>query len=103
MKFAMVGVLLAAVCMQGGCAKYWYGEGNSFEQTRYDLAACHAEAMRYSDARRTQGLGSFEQKFVRECMEQKGYRLVQEKGLPTRIKRESSPVFGLPGVAGTID
>ncbi len=103
MKFAMVGVLLAAVCLQGGCAKYWYGEGKSFEQTRYDLAACHAEAMRYSDASRTQGLGGFEQKFVRECMEQKGYHLVQEKELPTRVRRESSPVFGLPGVAGTID
>lgn len=103
MKFAIAGVLFVAVCTLGGCTKYRYREGKSFKQTRYDLAACHAEAMRYSDASRTQGLDGFEQNSVRECMERKGYHLVQEKELPTRVRRESSPVFGLPGLAGTID
>jgi len=36
-------------------------------------------------------------------MRTKGYDLVGEKALPIRVKRESSPVFGIPGVAGTID
>lgn len=49
------------------------------------------------------GLGSYEKKFVTDCMHEKGYQLVPEKELPVRVKRESSPVFGIPGVAGTID
>jgi hypothetical protein len=103
MKLVGAGLLLMVVCVLGGCATYWYQEGKTFDETRYDLAACQAEAMRYSDVGRTQGLGSFEQKFVRGCMEQKGYRLVKEQELSIRVKRESSPVFGIPGVAGSID
>ena len=36
-------------------------------------------------------------------MEEQGYQLVGEKDLPMRVRRESSPVVGVPGVAGTID
>lgn len=103
MKLAVFGALLLSVCLLGGCAKYWYQDGKSFKQTNADLAACQAEAVRYSDVGRTHGLGPYEEKFVRRCMEEQGYRLVREKDLPIRVKRESSPVFGMPGIAGTID
>jgi hypothetical protein len=87
----------------GGCAKYWYQEGKSFTQCRKDLTSCQAEASRYSDVERTSGLGRYENSFVTDCMHEKGYELVSENTLPVRVKRESSPVFGIPGVAGTID
>ncbi len=103
MRFILTAVLLTTALLLGGCAKYWYQEGRSFHQCRKDLAASQAEAMRYSDVERTDGFGLFEGKFVRQSMEEKGYHLVGEGKLPTRVKRESSPVFGIPGIAGTID
>lgn len=103
MRFVVAGVLFLSLCTLQGCAKYWYQEGRSFKQTQKDLAACQAEAVRYSDVGRTQGLGTYEGKFVRRCMEEQGYRLVGEDELPVRVKRESSPVLGVAGVAGTID
>lgn len=103
MRLILTGLLLLSASMAGGCAKYWYQEGRSFTQCRRDLASCHSEATRYSDVERTSGLGMYESKFVDECMRTKGYDLVPEKRLPVRVKRESSPVFGFPGVAGTLD
>jgi hypothetical protein len=103
MRLVTVGTLALVVCLCGSCAKYWYQEGQSFRQTQRDLSACQGEAVRYSDVGRTYGLGSYEQEFVAECMQKKGYQLVPEKELPKRVKRQSSPVFGLPGIAGTID
>jgi len=103
MKLIVAGALVLSLCVLTGCAKYWYQDGRSFKQTREALAACQAEAVRYSDVGRTQGLGTYEGEFVRRCMEEQGYHLVGERDLPVRVKRESSPVFGVPGVAGTID
>jgi len=103
MRLAVAGALLVSIGLLGGCSKYWYQEGKSFKQTNADLAACRSEAVRYSDVGRTHGLGPYEDKFVRRCMEEQGYQLVGESDLPIRVKRESSPVFGVPGVAGTID
>ena len=103
MRVVLAGILLLSLSLLGGCAKYWYQDGKTFTECRRDLASCHAEAQRYSDVERTSGLGSYESKFVGECMRTKGYQLLPEKELPIRVKRESSPVFGIPGVAGTID
>ena len=103
MRLIVAGLLLVSVGLLGGCAKYWYQEGKSFNQCERDLASCRAEAARYADVGRTSGLGSYEKKFVNECMGRKGYRLAPEKELPMRVKRESSPVFGFSGIAGTID
>jgi hypothetical protein len=104
MRFVFTALLLAAasLCL-GGCAKYWYQEGRTFDQCRKDLAASQAEAVRYSDVARTDGIGRYESKFIHESMENKGYHLVGESKLPVRVRRESSPVFGVPGVAGSID
>lgn len=103
MKLVVSVALIWSMCVLSGCSKYWYQEGRSFRQTREDLAACQAEATRYSDVGRTHGLGRFEGQFVRQCMEQQGYELVSERDLPLRVRRESSPVFGVAGIAGTID
>jgi len=103
MRLPVVGALLLALCLLNGCTKYWYQEGKSFKQTHADLAACRAEAARYSDVQRTQGMGVYDEKFVRKCMQEHGYQLVGEKELPIRVRRESPPVFGIPGVAGTVD
>lgn len=104
MRFVLTTLLLAtALLFVGGCAKYWYQEGRTFDQCQKDLATSQAEAIRYSDVGRTNGIGRYEGKFVHESMEKKGYQLVGEGKLPVRVKRESSPVFGIPGVAGTID
>jgi hypothetical protein len=103
MRLTVLAVLLLSLSVLGGCAKYWYQEGRSFRETKQDLARCQSEAVRYSDVGRTHGLGSYERQFVETCMHGKGYELVPEKALPVRVKRESSPVFGIPGVAGTID
>lgn len=103
MRLIVFAVLLLGLGLMGGCAKYWYQDGKSFQETRRDLARCQSEAVRYSDVGRTHGLGSYERKFVERCMHDQGYELVPEKELPVRVKRESSPVFGIPGVAGTID
>ena len=103
MRLICTGLLLLSISVLGGCAKYWYQEGKSFDETTRALAACRAEAARYADVERTLGLGSFTRSFVNECMRKNGYDLVSEKDLPTRVKRESSPVFGFSGIAGTID
>jgi len=103
MRMIVTGVLLLGISILAGCAKYWYQDGKSFRQTERDLADCQAEAVRYSDVERTYGLGGYEKSFVNNCMHEKGYNLVQEKQLPVRVKRQSSPVFGMSGIAGTID
>jgi len=103
MRLILVGLLLTFACLLGGCSKYWYQDGRSFDECRKSLASCQAEATRYADVERTRGLGSYERDFVKECMQKKGYELVSEGKLPVRVKRESSPVFGIPGMAGTID
>ena len=36
-------------------------------------------------------------------MEERGYHLVGEKDLPLRVRRENSPVVGVPGIAGTVE
>lgn len=103
MRLAVVGALLLALCLLEGCARYWYQEGKSFKQTSDDLAACQREATKYSDVDRTHGMDAYDGKLVRQGMEERGYDLVAENELPLRVKRESPPVFGMPGVAGTID
>jgi len=105
MRLVLSGALLLSVCILDGCARYWYQEGKSLKQTKEDLAVCQAEANRYSqdDVGSGRGLDSYDGRLVRQCMEERGYRRVTENELPARVRRESSPVFGVPGVAGTID
>jgi hypothetical protein len=54
--------------------------------------------------------GSYEHKFMEECMKRKGYRLVAEDKLPLEVKRQDpdSSLRGFlygqrRGIAGTVD
>ncbi len=101
--FFIVGFGLSLVA---GCGqKYWYQEGKTFEECKADRAACRAELLKRADTRQ---LGEYERKYMEDCMQQRGYRLVSEKELPLAAKREDSDIPSeLPrargyGVAGSI-
>ena len=103
----------AALCILGlgsllvtGCGeKYWYQEGKTFDECKADRAACRAELLKRTDLR---NVGEYERRFMEECMQQRGYRLVSEKELPLDVKREESDVPSEVqrargyGVAGTL-
>ncbi|MEN6426982.1 MAG: hypothetical protein ABFE13_16630 [Phycisphaerales bacterium] len=104
MRLVVGGALLLSVCVLGGCTKYWYQDGKSFKQAKEDLAACQNQADQLSnDMGSSRGMDAYDGPVVRQCMEERGYRRVTERALPARALRETSPVFGVPGVAGTID
>jgi hypothetical protein len=98
------GALLLSICVLGGCTKYWYQDGKSFKEAKADLAACQVQADQYShDTGSGRGMDAYDGPLVRECMEERGYHRVAEKDLPARAVREASPVFGVTGVAGTMN
>ncbi len=80
-----LGLFLFTGCGQ----KYWYQEGKTFDECKEDRATCRTELMRRTDLRR---LGDYERKFMEDCMQQKGYRLVSEKALPLAARREDSDI-----------
>ncbi|MBP7053272.1 MAG: hypothetical protein KBE65_19870 [Phycisphaerae bacterium] len=96
-------VLLLAVCVFSGCATYWYQEGKTFKQTRDDLAACQTAVEQRADGGSGRTLDAYDGKQVRQGMKERGYRRVSGNALPAGVLRESSPVFGVPGVAGTVN
>ena len=106
MRSAVAGVLLLSASLLGGCAKYWYQEGKTFEECKADRAACRSELLKRTDLYR---IGDYERQFMEDCMQQKGYRLVPEKELPLTTKREDSDIPSEVswargyGVAGSID
>jgi len=88
------GVLLSiaglALFLIAGCGqKYWYQEGKTFDECKADRAACRAELVKRTDLSR---IGDYERQFMEDCMQQKGYQLVPEKGLPLAAKREDSDI-----------
>ena len=78
-------LLLAAGCGQ----KYWYQEGKTFDECKADRAACRAELLKRTQSQR---LGEYERRFMEDCMQRRGYRLVEEKELPLAAKREVSDI-----------
>lgn len=104
------GVLLAvAVCSCSGCAKYYYQEGKSFTQCQDDRKECLAELNKRL-AVQSQSPGSYEHKFIEDCMKRKGYDLVTEDKLPLDAKRDEPArtlrgfLYGQRrGIAGTLD
>lgn len=61
-------------------------------------------------ADQSQKAGGYEHKFMKDCMEQKGYRLVTENKLPLNVKRQDPDsslqgyLYGYRrGMAGTLD
>jgi len=84
------GVLGLVLLLATGCGeKYWYQEGKTFNECKADRTACRAELLKRTDLKR---IGDYERRFIEECMQQKGYRLVSEKELPLAVKRESPDI-----------
>ena len=82
-------VFIAATCICGGCAKYYYQEGKTFEQCKRDYQQCAAElAKRVTNDKP----GAYEHKYMEHCMKEKGYTIVAEDKLPLSVKREDPDV-----------
>jgi hypothetical protein len=100
-----VGLVLTLVLVAGCEQQYWYQEGKTFEECRADREACRAELDRRSDLHYVSG---YELKFIKDCMEQKGYRLVAASDLPLNVKRQEPdvqsavPIDRSWGIAGSI-
>lgn len=94
MKSWTILVLTAVVCFCGGCAKYYYQEGKTFDQCKNDCEDCASElAKRVTN----QKPGAYEHTFMEDCMERKGYWSVTEDKLPLTVKRED-PDLSLRGL-----
>ena len=97
-------ILLAAICFNAGCAKYWYQEGNAIGEAKRDRQGCLDELKMYSSDWRE--MGEYEFKFMNECMKEKGYDRVTEKKLPLRVRREDPDLsrhYRMKGIAGIPD
>jgi hypothetical protein len=108
MRSLQITLSLTLLCFLAGCGKYWYQDGKTFGECKRDLMECANELRKYSDADQP-GFAfgrDYEHKFVQDCMEQRGYRLVTENKLPLRVKRqdpESTYREIRHGIAGTPD
>lgn len=107
MKSWMVVMLAVAVCLCGGCAKYYYQEGKTFEQCKADCEDCAAELAKRVTNNKP---GDYEHKYMEDCMTRKGYTSVTEDKLPLSIKREDPDlslrgfIYGWRrGFAGTLE
>ena len=94
MKNWRILVLTAVVCISGGCARYYYQEGKTFEQCKKDCEDCAAELGKRVT---NQKPGAYEHKFMEDCMTRKGYMTVAEEKLPLSVKRED-PDLSLRGL-----
>ena len=109
MKSCTVFLLLGLICLFAGCAKYYYQESKSFNECATDRADCVAELQKRL-ADQSQKAGAYEHKFMKDCMAQKGYRLVTENKLPLNAKRQDPDsslkgyLYGYRrGIAGALD
>ena len=60
--------------------------GKTFEECKQDQLECYEELKRYSSD--WENLGKQEFELMEDCMGQRGYRLVTERKLFVRVKRE---------------
>lgn len=103
MKRLIVLFLLGCSVNLAGCTTYWYQGGKSFDECKSDRAECVAELQKYYDLGH---IGEPEIKFMEKCMTQKGYMLVPEDKLPTKVKRqdpETSLYWRIHGITGTLE
>lgn len=103
MKLLIV-MALASVCFLAGCTKYWYQEGKTFAECSQEVRECRYEMQKYRDDVQY-SLGVYDLNFERDCMESRGYRLVKERNLPYRVRRQGpNTVIGEKyGVAGILE
>jgi hypothetical protein len=109
MKSFTVLLLLGLICLFAGCAKYYYQDGKSFNECAKDRADCVDELQKRL-ADQSQSPGGYEYKFMEDCMEHKGYKLVTENKLPLNVKRQDPDsslrgyLYGYRrGIAGALD
>ena len=103
-RFIAATLVMILTLFFTGCATYWYQEGKTINECQKDRLECFKELKKYSSD--WTEMGSYEFDFMEECMTQRGYRLVKEKDLPFRVKREDPDQllhYRLRGVAGTLD
>jgi hypothetical protein len=102
MRKIMFTAVLVYMFFTAGCSsKYWYQEGESFDRCQQARDECVAELKKRSDFSGTNLDYEFE--YVKKCMEQKGYKLVDENKLPLNAKRntpETSLHWKIKGIAG---
>lgn len=98
---------VVGLCLVAGCEPaYWYQEGRTFNECKADQADCRAELLERTDRHH---LSDYERRFMEDCMQQRGYRLVPDKDLPLDVRREEpNGVTAVPwnrfyGVAGSIE
>lgn len=106
-KYWLFHAMVLGLCLAAGCQPaYWYQEGRTFDESKADQADCRAELLKRTDRNH---MSDYERRFMENCMEQRGYRLVPDSGLPLDVKREEpNAVTAVPwnrfyGVAGSID
>lgn len=104
-KFLRISTLIVlSLCFCTGCATYWYQEGKTFTECKQDNLGCYEEMKRYSSD--WENLGKHEFGLMEDCMVQRGYRLVTERELYVRVKREladPSVPWMIHGVAGFVE
>jgi hypothetical protein len=86
-----------------GCAQYYYQEGKSFDECKQDRVDCYAELEKRVEVVTA---SDYEFKFMKECMRQKGYKIVTEDKLPLDVKRhrpDRSLNWFVRGIAGELD
>ncbi len=98
----VVALLLAPIISCAGCTSFWYQEGKTFNECARDLQECVTEMKTYSD--RSINLGVYDIRFEKDCMKRRGYKLVKERKLPLRTRRQGpSSSAGTYGVAGLLE
>ncbi len=98
----MLSMVIVSLCT--GCATYWYQGGKTFDECRQARTECRAELLKRSDLK---GLTvDYEVKFMENCMNQRGYRIVTAEDLPLGVRREEPDTtlhWRTVGAAGTIE
>jgi hypothetical protein len=109
MKGFAVLCLLSLICLFTGCVQYYYQEGKSFDECARARKDCFTELQKRlaDDSRSSIG---YENKFMKDCMKRKGYKLVTEDKLPLDAKRQDPDsslkgfIYGYRrGIAGSLD
>ena len=101
-RYVPVVMSLMLCVAMNGCATYWYQEGKSFGECQQAQEACREELLKRSSLSQ---FGSYEIEFMRNCMEEKGYRKVRQRELPMGVRRqapETSLHYRAIGVAGEL-
>lgn len=109
MKSSLVLLMVVFICLFAGCAKYYYQEGMTFNQCASARKDCDAELQKRL-ADQSHSATGYENKFMEDCMERKGYKLVTEDQLPLDAKRQDPDsslkgfIYGYRrGIAGALD